>query len=93
MLLKIQVLMAIRVIRSYKTITDEETPNLAKVIPFKLGRSANAEPVSKIQAHLHLAKPSRIAIDTRGDFAQSSYNTQLISKHMCRPFVEAILDS
>ena len=62
-------LMAIRVIRSYKTITGEETPNLANVISFQLGRSVKAELFSKVQAHLQLAKPSRIATDTRGDFA------------------------
>ena len=54
---------------SYKTIIGEETQNLANVIPFQLGRSANAILFSKVQAHLQLAKPSRIATDTRGDFA------------------------
>ena len=35
--------MAIRVIRSYNTITGEKTPNLENMIPFQLGRSANAK--------------------------------------------------
>ena len=91
-------LMAIRVIRSYKTITGEETADLVNVISFQLATSASAKRFSKVRTHFEfgksLTKCDRSACRFREQVvAQNACFTKLISKHMCRPFVEAILDS
>ena len=73
-LLNIQVLMAIRVITSYNTITGEKTPNLENMIPFQLRRSANAKLFSICNwQNSHELQRIRVAISRTDSRAKRLY--------------------